>query len=85
MQEYIVLLSKKHGQLKQAITRMTQEAMQCLEQTPDMKTKLELIDTLRTVTDGKVLQDIVCTWYDLLGPLLKTAYFFSCFIGLSRG
>lgn len=55
MQEYIVLLSKKHGQLKQAITLMTQEAMQCLEQTPDMKTKLELIDTLRTVTDGKVL------------------------------
>jgi 26S proteasome regulatory subunit N5 len=55
MQEYIVLLSKKHGQLKQAITRMTQESMQCLEQTPDMKTKLELIDTLRTVTDGKVL------------------------------
>jgi len=54
MQEYIVLLSKKHGQLKQAITRMIQESMECLEKTPDMKTKLELIDTLRTVTDGKV-------------------------------
>ncbi|GJJ74681.1 26S proteasome regulatory subunit N5 [Entomortierella parvispora] len=58
MQEYIVLLSKKHGQLKQAITRMTQEAMQCLEQTPDMKTKLELIDTLRTVTEGKVYLEV---------------------------
>lgn len=56
MQEYIVLLSKKHGQLKQAITRMIQESMECLEKTPDMKTKLELIDTLRTVTDGKVAE-----------------------------
>ena len=56
MQEYIVLLSKKHGQLKQAITRMIQESMECLEKTPNMKTKLELIDTLRTVTDGKVAE-----------------------------
>ena len=57
MQEYIVLLSKKHGQMKQAITKMTQESMECLEKTPDMKTKLELIDTLRTVTDGKVKKE----------------------------
>ncbi|KAF9381724.1 26S proteasome non-ATPase regulatory subunit 12 [Podila verticillata] len=58
MQEYIVLLSKKHGQLKQAITRMIQESMECLDKTPDMKTKLELIDTLRTVTDGKVYLEV---------------------------
>ncbi|KAF9364569.1 26S proteasome non-ATPase regulatory subunit 12 [Mortierella sp. NVP85] len=58
MQEYIVLLSKKHGQLKQAITKMIQESMDCLDKTPDMKTKLELIDTLRTVTDGKVYLEV---------------------------
>ncbi|KAF9912767.1 26S proteasome non-ATPase regulatory subunit 12 [Lobosporangium transversale] len=58
MQEYIVLLSKKHGQLKHAITKMVQEAMECLDKTPDMKTKLELIDTLRTVTDGKVYLEV---------------------------
>jgi hypothetical protein len=28
--------------------------MSYLDSTPDMETKLELIDTLRTVTDGKV-------------------------------
>jgi hypothetical protein len=33
---------------------MIQEAMSYLDSTPDMDTKLELIDTLRTVTDGKV-------------------------------
>ncbi|KAG0304624.1 26S proteasome non-ATPase regulatory subunit 12 [Dissophora globulifera] len=58
MQEYIVLLSKKHGQLKQAITKMIQESMECLDKTPDMKTKLELLDTLRTVTDGKVYLEV---------------------------
>lgn len=58
MQEYIVILSKKHGQLKQAITKMIQESMEYLEKTPDMKTKLELIETLRTVTDGKVYLEV---------------------------
>lgn len=58
MQENIVMLSKKHGQLKQAITMMIQESMECLDKTPDMKTKLELIDTLRTVTDGKVYLEV---------------------------
>jgi 26S proteasome regulatory subunit N5 len=33
---------------------MVQEAISYLEETPDMKTKLDLIDTLRTVTEGKV-------------------------------
>lgn len=66
MQEYIVLLSKKHGQLKQAITRMIQESMECLEKTPDMKTKLELIDTLRTVTDGKVAEQILWSFSTIL-------------------
>ena len=33
---------------------MVQETMTYLDHTPDMDTKLELIDTLRTVTEGKV-------------------------------
>lgn len=55
LNEQIVLLSKKHGQLKAATSKMIQEAMSYLDSTPDMETKLELIDTLRTVTDGKVI------------------------------
>lgn len=55
LNEQIVLLSKKHGQLKTATSKMIQEAMSYLDSTPDMETKLELIDTLRTVTDGKVI------------------------------
>ena len=50
----MLLLSKKHGQLKQAITKMVQVVMSFLGDTPDMETKLRLIETLRTVTEGKV-------------------------------
>ncbi|KAI8884547.1 PCI-domain-containing protein [Backusella circina FSU 941] len=58
LNEQIVLLSKKHGQLKAATTKMIQEAMSYLDSTPDMETKLELIDTLRTVTDGKIYVEV---------------------------
>lgn len=47
-------MSKKHGQLKQAITKMVQVVMGFLDDVPNMDTKLSLIDTLRTVTEGKV-------------------------------
>ncbi len=40
--------------MKQAITRMVQEAYELVEKTPDLDTKLKLIETLRTVTTGKV-------------------------------
>ncbi|KAL9543667.1 hypothetical protein MBANPS3_008000 [Mucor bainieri] len=58
LNEQIVLLSKKHGQLKAATSKMIQEAMTYLDSTPDMDTKLELIDTLRTVTDGKIYVEV---------------------------
>ena len=35
---------------------MIQEAFTYVEQTPDLETKLKLIDTLRTVTAGKVIK-----------------------------
>lgn len=54
MNEQVQMLSKKHGQLKQAITKMVQTVMEFLDVTPDMDTKLAVIDSLRTVTEGKV-------------------------------
>lgn len=52
--EQVLQLSKKHGQLKQAITKMVQVVMGFLDETPDLKTKMSAIETLRTVTEGKV-------------------------------
>ncbi|KAL7267438.1 proteasome regulatory particle subunit [Rhizina undulata] len=58
MNEHVQLLSKKHGQLKQAITKMVQVVMDFLDETPDMDTKLSTIETLRTVTEGKIFVEV---------------------------
>ena len=50
----MLLLSKKHGQLKQATTKMVQVVMDFIEDAPTQEKKLSIIETLRTVTEGKV-------------------------------
>lgn len=54
MNEHVQMLSKKHGQLKQATTKMVQTVMGFLDETPDIDAKLSVIETLRNVTEGKV-------------------------------
>lgn len=54
LNEQVQLLSKKHGQLKQAVTKMVQVVMGFLDDTPTTEAKLSVIETLRTVTEGKV-------------------------------
>lgn len=54
LNEQVLLLSKKHGQLKQAITKMVQVVMGFLDEAPSTEVKLGVIETLRTVTEGKV-------------------------------
>lgn len=58
LNEHIVLLSKKRGQIKQAVTKMIQEACSYVDKTPNQEIKLKLIDTLRTVTAGKIYVEI---------------------------
>lgn len=53
-----MLLSKKHGQLKQAVTKMVQVVMGFLDSTPNLETKLSVIETLRTVTEGKIFVEV---------------------------
>ena len=45
----------------QAVTKMIQEAYTYVEQTPNLETKLKLIDTLRTITAGKVTE-LICVY-----------------------
>jgi 26S proteasome regulatory subunit N5 len=56
LNDQVLLLSKKHAQLKQATTKMVQVVMGFLDQTPDLDVKMSVIETLRTVTEGKVRQ-----------------------------
>lgn len=54
LNENLVVMSKKRNQLKQAVTKMVQTAMNYIDLIEEELTKLNLIATLRTVTEGKV-------------------------------
>jgi len=56
--EYVILLTKRRGALKLAVQKMVQKACVILEEAPDKETTLKLIDTLRTVTAGKIHVEI---------------------------
>ncbi|KAM3483827.1 hypothetical protein MY8738_002724 [Beauveria namnaoensis] len=58
LNEQTLVLSKKHSQLKQAITKMVQTVVGFLDDTPDLTTKLSVIETLRTVTEGKIFVEV---------------------------
>jgi 26S proteasome regulatory subunit N5 len=58
MNEQVLLLSKKHAQLKQAITKMVQVVMGFLDDAPTMEKKMQTIETLRTVTEGKIFVEV---------------------------
>ncbi|TQW00631.1 hypothetical protein V2A60_001697 [Cordyceps javanica] len=58
LNEQTLVLSKKHSQLKQAITKMVQTVVGFLDDTPDLATKLSVIETLRTVTEGKIFVEV---------------------------
>ena len=54
LNDYLIALTKRRGQIKQAMVKMVQKAMTFLDATPDKATQLALIDTIRTITAGKV-------------------------------
>lgn len=53
---HLSILSKKHGQLRQATVKMVDHAMTYLDQLSGDE-KLKFIDALREVTEGKVRLD----------------------------
>jgi len=54
LKEHIVTLCKRRGHFKLAITKMIQRCCEMVPETNDLEKKLELIDTLRTITEGKI-------------------------------
>lgn len=58
LNEHIVLLSKRRSQLKQAVTKMVQECCTYIDKTPDKETMMKLIETLRSVTEGKIYVEV---------------------------
>ncbi|KAI5812849.1 PCI domain-containing protein [Pyronema omphalodes] len=61
MNENILILSKKHGQLKLAITKMVRLAIKYMYEAPGEPTfdvRLSIIEALRTVTEGKIFVEV---------------------------
>ena len=60
LNENIVMLTKKRSQLKQAVAKMVQECCKWISEgtLPSKDVELELINTLRTVTEGKIYVEV---------------------------
>ncbi|CAK1547135.1 unnamed protein product [Leptosia nina] len=58
LNDHIVLLSKRRSQLKLAVVKMVQECYTYVNKTPDKETKIKLIETLRTITEGKIYVEV---------------------------
>eukprot|EP00286_Rhodomonas_abbreviata_P021292 CAMPEP_0181311530 /NCGR_PEP_ID=MMETSP1101-20121128/13188_1 /TAXON_ID=46948 /ORGANISM="Rhodomonas abbreviata, Strain Caron Lab Isolate" /LENGTH=473 /DNA_ID=CAMNT_0023418271 /DNA_START=9 /DNA_END=1430 /DNA_ORIENTATION=+ len=51
---HVVLLSKRRQQLKQVLVDIVQEGMTYLDKAPSHEKKMELLETLRAVSEGKI-------------------------------
>lgn len=58
LNEQLVLLSKKHGQLKLSVQAFVQQAMTYLDATGDLESKVALIETIRTITESKIFVEV---------------------------
>ncbi|KAJ8888512.1 hypothetical protein PR048_008003 [Dryococelus australis] len=58
LNEHILMLSRRRSQLKQAVAKMVQECCTYVDQAPDKEIRIKLIDTLRSVTEGKIYVEV---------------------------
>lgn len=60
LNDQISVFAKRRGQLKQAVVKMVKEASSYIDDLPSKDLQYELIETLRSVTEGKVKQKFNC-------------------------
>lgn len=58
LDEQIVPLSKKHGQMKDSTQSLIQEIMSKLEKVSDLDMKVKLIESIRLVTENKIFVEV---------------------------
>jgi 26S proteasome regulatory subunit N5 len=58
LNENVVVLNKRRGQSKTAQTKVVQEVMTYVDQLETEEAKIELIETLRAVTEGKIFVEL---------------------------
>jgi len=58
LNETVLLLSKRRAQLKQALSKVVQQAMEYIDETPDKAARIALIEALREVCEGKIYVEL---------------------------
>ena len=58
LRDFMILLTKRRGQAKKAITEMVQQVMTYLDKMPTREEKFNLIGCLREVTEGKIFVEV---------------------------
>jgi len=58
LNENLLMLSKKRQQSKIAISKMVQKAMEYIDKTPSKGVKIDLIECLQKVTEGKIFVEV---------------------------
>jgi 26S proteasome regulatory subunit N5 len=58
LNDHIALLCKRRAQLKNVVQDVIRRGVEFVEQTPGKETKLELIETLREVSQGKIFVEL---------------------------
>jgi 26S proteasome regulatory subunit N5 len=58
LKDLLVVISKRRQQFRNTIQTSVQTTMEAFPSLPDKATKLDLIDTLRTITEGKIFVEV---------------------------
>jgi|EP01043_Picozoa_sp_COSAG02_P011634 26S proteasome regulatory subunit N5 len=58
LNQNVLIISKRRAQLKQVIKECVEKAMVFLDKETDVDKRLELLDTLRSVTEGKIFVEM---------------------------
>lgn len=58
IKENIIILSKKHAQLKESIRVLIQQVIKHLDEIEDLDTEIDIIETIRTVTENKIFVEL---------------------------
>ena len=70
---HLLIVAKRRAQLKQVIVDIVQEAMKFIDSIAVKEDRLELISTLRTVTDGKIFVEVERARLTLMLAKMKEA------------
>eukprot|EP00127_Corallochytrium_limacisporum_P003780 Clim_evm112s152 gene=Clim_evmTU112s152 len=79
--DYVTLLTKKRGQIKQSVSKMMDEAVRLVDEAKTEEDRMKYIESLRSITEGKIhveiqyahLTKFLSRMYEAKGDMPKAA------------